>query len=222
MGGMIGETFGTRPKQYGETGSAGQYWWADILKPMMQQGVSAGTSGSQLYPVSGLPETPTAAGYHGGGYDAPQAPYSSPDDYLGQYQDTAQNAMEQFWGGGGGSAMGGWSGSGVDEMSRVTDYATRNAMRDYQMATLPYAQMENQASQFGAGAQNQANMFRADAVNRMNTMGYSGGLQQMGAMTQSYAAPWQLTNQYPTTYATPMLGEQGAMPRWFQMWDNAF
>lgn len=195
VGDFVSDIFGgSEPEQTGTAISPGQVWLQQLLQPMLQRGVSRGMGGQQLYPTAGLPHTP-----HAKGYSAPQAPYSSPSDYLGQYQDTAQNAMEQFWGGGGGgSAMGGYSGSGVDEMARITDYATRNATMDYNQAMLPYAQMQNQASMFGAGAQNQ-----------MNTMGYSGGLQQMGAQNQAYGAPWILAGMYSGSTGSPMV-QQGS------------
>jgi len=212
IGGVTDFLFGSEPEQMGTAQSPGQSWLQQQLRPMMQQGIQAGMSGQQLYPTAGLPNTPQAQGYNAQGYQAPQAPYGSPSDYLGQYQDTSMNAMEQFWGGGGGgSAMGGWSGSGVNAGSEIATWAGRNAMQDYQNAMLPYANMQNQASQFGANAQNQAGMFGAQAQNQMEAMGYGGGLQQMQNQQQSYGAPWNILSQYSGTYGSPMVqpGQSG-------------
>jgi hypothetical protein len=193
--------FGSEPEQAGNAQSPGQAWLQQQLMPLMRQGIQAGMTGQQLYPT----QQAQAQGYQAQGYQAPQGPYGSPADYLGQYQDTAQNAMEQFWGGGGGgSAMGGISGQGGNVMGRTLDWATRNATRDYNAAMLPFAQMQNQASMFGAGAQNQAGQFGAGAQNQMSMF-------NTGAQNQAYGAPWNILSQYSGTYGSPMIdpGQQG-------------
>ena len=218
--------FGSGPEQVGNAQSPGQAWLQQMLMPMMMQGIGAGMQGQGLYQTAGLPQTPHAQGYQAQGYDAPQAPYGSPDDYLGQYQDTSMNAMEQFFGGGGGgSATAGWSGSGVNAGSEIATWAGRNAMQDYQNAMLPYAQMQNQAGQFNTQAQNQAGMFGAGAQNQASQFNAQ-------AQNQAYGAPWNILSQYSGTYGSPMVdpgqegmvqstlgfGGQAGMGKLFGMW----
>ena len=214
MAGLIGSIFGTAPKQQGTAISPGQDWWQQQLQPMLQQGVQAGMSGQGLWQT---PQTPQAQGYQAQGYTSPQAPFSSPMDMIQSGEmNTAQNLMQQFYsGGGGGSAMGGLSGQGQGVMGNVLGNLAQGAVGRYAQMQQSYDQMRDQAAMYGAGAQNQANQFQAGAQNQMNMMGY-------GAQQQANAAPWDLANQYPTTFGSPMVGEQGALSRWYQTSDSWF
>ena len=215
LGGVVGG-LGSPTQTTSQT--PGQQGLQQLLGPMYGQAQQSALGGTPLYPTAPLPQTPYAHGYNPQGYQppspysAPQAPYSSVSDYLGQYKDTAQNAMEQFWGsGGGGSARGGYSGAGVDAMAKVTDYATQHATKDYNDERYRYATMQMQAArdpyiqqtlanQFGAQAGNQAGQFGAQQQNMMAQMGYGGALQNQLYQNNAYRDPWNILSQGPQTW----------------------
>ena len=222
MGGIMSSLFGTAPKQQGTAQSPGQAWWQEQLQPMMQQGVNQGMSGQGLYPTAGLPNTPNAQGYSAQGYTAPQPEWNSPTDFAGGYTDIINRMMEPY-GDALGSSMGGFSGAGQNIMGSAMGQIAPQIMNQYTNYQGMYDQMGAQASQFGAGAQNQAGQFNAGAQNQMNAMGYGGGLQQMQNQQQSYRDPWTMfSQQYPATFGSPMVGEQGALSRWYQTSDSWF
>ena len=196
MGGLISGLFGTNPQQQGEAISGGQSFWGNALQGMMQQGVNAGMSGNQLYPT----QNAQSQGYTAQGYSAPDMQFSSPTDYLQQGEmDTARNIMEQF---GSGSARGGQSGSGYDMEAGLSSKLAQGSVARYMDQLYRYDQMKNQEGQFNASSQNEAMRFGAGSQNQANMF-------NAGQANQSYAAPWQLTNQFPTTYGSPVIGEGG-------------
>ena len=210
MGGIVDSLFGSEPEQVGTAQSPGDAWLQQMLQPMLQRGIGAGKSGRGLYPTAGLPNTPQAQGYQAQGYDAPQAQYNSPADFAGGYTNIINRMMEPYGDALGGS-MGGFSGAGQNIMGSAMGQIAPQIMNQYTQYQQPFAQMQNQASMFGAGAQNQAGQFNAGAQNQMAGLGYQGGLQRMQNQQQSYAAPWNLAGMYSGSTGSPMIqqGQQG-------------
>ena len=213
MGG--GGKGGSDPQQVGTAQSPGDYWMQTLLQPSLLQARDRMYYGKPMYNVPNAPQAPEAQGYNAQGYGAPQAPFSSPTDYLQRGEmDTSRNVMENFYGqGGGGSATGGGSGAGFDREAALSSQLGQGAMGRYMNAQLPYAQMGAQASQFGAGAQNQAGQFNASAQNQMGAMGYGGQMQQYGYQNQAMN-PSGLLSMYPGSTGNPMVnpGQQGMDP----------
>jgi len=197
MGGIIGEIFGTAPEQQGIAISPGQSWWQQQLQPLMQQMMQNYMGGKQGYATPDMPSLPEFG-------QTPQAPYSSPADMIQSGEmNAAQNLREQFYGGGGGgSAMGGVGGQGQVFDSNLAAQMAQGANSRYAQMQLPYDQMQfnRQSNIFGAGV-NQQNMQYQTQAQAMNPIG--------------------MVSQYPTTYGTPMVGEQGVMSRYFNFWDSA-
>lgn len=187
--------FGSAPEQTGTAISPGQQYAQDQFRPLLQQQAQAAMGGQPLWQTGQAPGAPQAATYN-----APQMPFSSPTDYLQQGEmDTARNIMEQF---GGGSARGGQSGSGYDMQAGLSSKLAQGAMGRYMQASLPFAQMQNQASMFGAQGQNQ-----------MSALGFGGQMQQYGYENQAMQAPWNYQSLYSNTTGSPIVdpGQQGIL-----------
>ena len=216
MGG--GGKGGSDPQQVGTAQSPGDYWMQTLLQPNLLQARNKLYAGQPMYNVPNAPQAQgyDAQGYTAQGYTAPQMPYSSPTDYLQRGEmNTARNVMENFYGqGGGGSATGGGSGAGFDREAALSAQLGQGAMGRYMNAQLPYAQMDAQASQFGAGAQNQASQFGAGAQNQAGMFGATSQNQLLGQQYgyQNQAMnPSGLLSMYPGSTGNPMVnpGQQG-------------
>jgi len=191
--------FGSGPEQTGTAQSPGQAWLQGQLQPLLSKGIQAGLSGQGLYPVQQAP----MPNYNIGSYSVPQAPFSSPTDYLqsGELR-TAQNLLENFFaGGGGGSAGGGLSGQANTIYGNVLGDLSKGLVGRYNQMQLPYNQMQAQANQ---------NIWQA-GVNQ-GQLGYTGStLPYYSALNQSYSSPWNLAGLYSGTYGSPIIdpGQQG-------------
>ena len=169
MGFISDFLFGSETEQMGTAQSPGNAWLQNALRPMLGQGIGAGMGGQPLYPTQG--------------YNAPQAPFSSPADFAGGYENIINRMMEPY-GDALGGAMGGFSGAGQNIMGSAMGQIAPQIMNQYTQNQGMYDQMGAQASMFGANA-----------------------------MNQSYGAPWNLAGMYAGSTGSPMVqpGQQGLM-----------
>ena len=171
---------GEDPYVQGYAQSPGQSWLQGALKPLLNQGITAGTSGQGLYPIAQYPDV--------GSYNVPSAPFNSVEDFSKGYGTIMGNLLEPY-GSSLGSAQGGWSGAGTQALGNAMAQLTPQIMTNYTNALLPYQQMAAQRNQ--------------NVWNMQNL----GQFQQAGAQQQSYAAPWNLANLFSGTYGSPIINQ---------------
>jgi hypothetical protein len=212
--GLVDTNFfgGEDPSVQGYAQSRGQKASQQALFPLLQQGIGAGRSGGQLYPVADTPRTPSARGYNvPSQYNVPTPQYQSPADFAGGYDTILQRLIEPF-GESLGSARGGWSGSGQDIVGQAFGREIApQIMSQYTQYQQPFNDYAFNQARDPWQAQLGANQYMAQAQNQFGSMGYGGELQRMGALNQSYASPWNLTSLYSGTYGNPIVnpGSEG-------------